>query len=289
MKIVDSHAHLWKCQCGRVEGRDVFPIGGKSCYGGEIRQMLPPYMTDDANTAERLLANMDYAKVSEAVITQEEIDGNQDNYLAAVRQRYPDRFRVCSLYEENKPFRSDSFDGIKLCGGRLPTTDLTCHAEVFREAAEKGKFISIDMADGDAQTGSLTEMIQQYPQLRIAIGHFGMVTRPRWHEQIRLARYKNVYIESGGITWLFNAEFYPYPSAVRAIREAADICGFEKLMWGSDYPRTMVEITYKMSYDFILKSGELTDSEKAAFLGGSAKEFYSFDKLCECADIPNIL
>lgn len=290
MKIVDSHAHLWKCQCGRVEGRDVFPVGGgKSCFGGEIRQMMPPYMTDDANTAERFLANMDYAKVSAAVITQEEIDGNQDNYLATVRQRYPDRFRVCSLYEENKPFRSDSFDGIKLCGGRHPTTDLTCHAEVFREAAEKGKFISIDMADGDAQTGSLEEMIQQYPQLRIAIGHFGMVTRPRWHEQIRLARYKNVYIESGGITWLFNAEFYPYPSAVRAIREAADICGFEKLMWGSDYPRTMVEITYKMSYDFILKSGELTDSEKTAFLGGNAKEFYGFDKLCECADIPNML
>ncbi len=290
MKIVDSHAHLWKCQCGKVEGRDVFPVGGgKSCFGGEIRQMMPPYMTDDANTAERFLANMDYAKVSAAVITQEEIDGNQDNYLATVRQRYPDRFRVCSLYEENKPFRSDSFDGIKLCGSRLPTTDLTCHAEVFREAAEKGKFISIDMADGDAQTGSLEEMIQQYPQLRIAIGHFGMVTRPRWHEQIRLARYKNVYIESGGITWLFNAEFYPYPSAVRAIREAADICGFEKLMWGSDYPRTMVEITYKMSYDFILKSGELTDSEKTAFLGGNAKEFYGFDKLCECADIPNML
>lgn len=98
-----------------------------------------------------------------------------------------------------------------------------------------------------------------------------------------------MYIESGGITWLFNAEFYPYPSAVRAIREAADICGFEKLMWGSDYPRTMVEITYKMSYDFILKSGELTDSEKTAFLGGNAKEFYGFDKLCECADIPNML
>ena len=290
MKIVDSHAHLWKCQCGRVEGRDVFPVGGgKSSFGGEIRQMMPPYMTDDANTAERFLANMDYAKVSAAVITQEEIDGNQDSYLATVRQKYPDRFRVCSLYEESKPFRSDSFDGIKLCGGRLPTTDLTCHAEVFREAAEKGKFISIDMADGDAQTGSLKEMIQQYPQLRIAIGHFGMVTRPRWHEQIRLARYKNVYIESGGITWLFNAEFYPYPSAVRAIREAADICGFEKLMWGSDYPRTMVEITYKMSYDFILKSGEINDSEKTAFLGGNAKEFYGFDKLCECADIPNML
>lgn len=26
---------------------------------------------------------------------------------------------------------------------------------------------------------------------------------------------------------------------------ASEICGFDKLMWGSDYPRTIVEITYK--------------------------------------------
>lgn len=79
------------------------------------------------------------------------------------------------------------------------------------------------MSDGDRQTGSLTELISQYPDLRIAIGYFGMVTRDGWTEQIKLAKNKNVRIESGGITWLFNEEFYPYPSAVRAIKEAADI------------------------------------------------------------------
>lgn len=79
------------------------------------------------------------------------------------------------------------------------------------------------MSDGDRQTGSLTELISQYPDLRIAIGHFGMVTRDGWTEQIKLAKNKNVRIESGGIIWLFNEEFYPYPSAVRAIKEAADI------------------------------------------------------------------
>ena len=55
-----------------------------------------------------------------------------------------------------------------------------------------------------------------------------MVTRDGWTEQIKLAKNKNVRIESGGITWLFNEEFYPYPSAVRAIKEAADMiksCG----------------------------------------------------------------
>ena len=290
MYIIDAHAHLWLRQNGKVDGRDVFPVGnGKSNFGGSVRQMMPPYMTDDANLAERFLANMDYAQVSAAVITQEEIDGNQDDYLLTVRQNWPDRFRICSLYEENKPFCTEGFNGIKICAGRLPTADLTRHADVFERAAKEGKFISIDLADGDLQTGSLEEMIRQYPDLRIAVGHFGMVTRPGWLEQIKLARYPNVFIESGGITWLFNDQFYPYPDAVRAVREAAEICGMDKLMWGSDYPRTMVEITYKMSYDFLLKSKELTESEKEAFLAGNAVKFYGFDSLYTCEAIPNML
>ena len=42
-------------------------------------------------------------------------------------------------------------------------------------------------------------------------------------------------------------------------------------MWGSDYPRTITAITYKMSYDFILKTGELTEREKDLFLGENVR------------------
>lgn len=288
--IVDAHTHLWNIQKGKVDGRDVFPVGnGRSNFGGEIRQMMPPYMTDCNNTAERFIANMDYAGVSGAVITQEEIDGNQDDYLLKVKEKFPDRFKICSLYEENKPFNTDGFDGIKICAGRLKTQDLTKHYNVFKQADEKGKFISIDLADGDLQTSSMLEIIQQFPNLRIAIGHFGMVTTNGWKEQIKLARNKNVMIESGGITWLFNSEFYPYPSAIKAIKEAADICGMEKLMWGSDYPRTMVEITYKMSFDFIIKSKEFTVSQKQDFLYNNADNFYKFKSLKECEIIKHML
>ncbi|MGN0469248.1 MAG: amidohydrolase family protein [Acutalibacteraceae bacterium] len=288
--MIDCHAHLWKKQWGRVDGRSVFALkDGKSNFGGEIRQMMPPYMLNGENMVEMLIANMDYAGVSGAVITQEEIDGNQDKYLLAAKSQFSKRLKICSLYEENEPFTLDGFDGIKICAGRLPTQDLTKHNKVFEQANKEQKFISIDLADGDRQTGSLLEMIKQYPDLRIAIGHFGMVTRDGWHEQIKLARNKNVRIESGGITWLFNSEFYPYPSAVRAIKEAAEICGIEKLMWGSDYPRTMVEITYKMSCDFILKSNELTVDEKSAFLYNNAESFYGFSDLMECEKIKNML
>lgn len=288
--IIDAHAHLWKNQNGKVCGRPVFFVGdGKSDFGGELRQMMPPFMTDGENNAERFISNMNYAGVSAAVITQEEIDGNQDQYLLQCKQKYKERLKICSLYEENAPYTLDGFDGIKICAGRLREQDLTKHFEVFESANNAGKFVSVDMAEGDRQTGSLSELITQYPDLRIAIGHFGMVTRPCWKEQIKLARNKNVMIESGGITWLFNSEFYPFKSAVKAIVEAADICSMDKLMWGSDYPRTMVEITYKMSFDFILRSEVLTDEEKDKFLYQNAKNFYGFGELKEISPVKNML
>ena len=43
--------------------------------------------------------------------------------------------------------------------------------------------------------------------------------------------------------------------------------------------RTITVITYKMSYDFIMKSPELTDDEKILFLGENARKFYGFSNL----------
>ena len=255
--IIDAHAHLWKKQNGLVNGKPVYDIGGgKSDFGGEIKQMIPPYMTDGENTVERFLANMDYAGVSGAVITQEYIDGNQDEYLLTCKS-----------------------DRIKICAGRLADKNLLNHLEPFKLANDNGKFISIDLADGDEQTAMMQKIIDMFPDLKIAIGHFGMVTRDGWLEQIKLAKNKNVFIESGGITWLFNSEFYPYPSAIKAMIESANLVGYDKLMWGSDYPRTMTAITYKMSLDFIEKSTEINPENKKLILGENARNFYGFKDL----------
>lgn len=285
--IIDAHAHLWKKQNGILNGKPVFSVGGgKSNFGGEIRQMMPPYMIDGENTVEKFLANMDYAGVSGAVITQEYIDGNQDEYLLSCKS---DRIKICCLYEEKLLGNIDNFDGIKLCAGRLKDKNLLNHIEPFKLACEKGKFISIDLADGDEQTQMMQKIAEMFPDLKIAIGHFGMVTRDGWLEQIKLAKNKNVFIESGGITWLFNSEFYPYPSAVDAINEAASYVGFEKLMWGSDYPRTMTAITYKMSLDFVEKTTEISEENKKLFLGENAVNFYGFPDLTIPAKIPNMV
>ena len=289
--IIDAHSHLWLKQDAVVEGLPIRTLeNGRSLFMGEVRQMLPPFMTDGVNSAEVFLSNMDYAQVSAAVVTQEFIDGFQNDYLAEVTARYPDRFFVCGMCEFRKPGYLDQarqliaqgFKGIKIPAQRLLLKEgrvrLNCEEmmQMFHLMEQNGVLLSIDMADGDTQVGELEEVIQECPKLKVAIGHFGMVTRPQWKEQIKLACHPHVRIESGGITWLFNDEFYPFKGAVRAIREAAELVGFEKLMWGSDYPRTITAITYRMSYDFVSKSDELTEREKALFLGENARSFYGF-------------
>ena len=297
--IIDTHSHLWLNQDTVVNNQRICqlePNRSRSLFFGEERQMLPPFMTDGQNTAERFLSNMDYAQVAAAVVTQEFIDGIQNSYLTQVENLYPDRFFTFGMLDfrhpdfmETAPAVVDSFRGIKIPAARLPQQFLTdAMLQLLQLMEKQGKILGIELQDGDSQVGQMEEIIQECPNLKIAIGHFGMVTRPGWLSQIRLARHKNVYVESGGITWLFNDEFYPFPSAVRAIKEAADEVGMEKLMWGSDYPRTITAITYKMSYDFIEKSSELTADEKRMFLGENAKQFFGFGELPQLPSIKNM-
>lgn len=301
--IIDAHAHLWLRQDTVVDGLPIRTLeNGRSLFMGEVRQMLPPFMIDGRNSAEVFLSNMDYAQVSAAVITQEFIDGIQNEYLADVAARYPDRFFVCGLcefrkpgfYEQAKQLIEQGFRGIKIPAQRLLLKEgrVWLNSDemmrMFHLMEQKQVLLSIDMADGATQVPELEEVIQECPQLKVAIGHFGMVTTPGWTEQVKLARHPNVRIESGGITWLFNDEFYPFRGAVRAIREAADLVGMDKLMWGSDYPRTITAITYRMSYDFVSKSAELTDDEKRLFLGANARSFYGFGALPELLYIKNM-
>jgi predicted TIM-barrel fold metal-dependent hydrolase len=293
-KIIDAHAHLWLRQDTEVEGKAIRTLSnGKSLFMGEIRQMLPPFMTDGRNTAEIFLSNMDYAQVSAAVITQEYIDGLQNDYLWEVQQKYPDRFFCCGMvdarqpgyFEQGKQLIEQGFRAVKIPAQRLVTVGKKIYLtsdemmRFFQIMEENNILFSVDLAEGEEQMGEMNEIIAEYPKLKIAIGHFGMVTRPGWQEQIKLARHPNVCIESGGITWLFNDEFYPFKGAVQAIQEAAELVGWDKLMWGSDYPRTITAITYRMSYDFVLKSALLSAEEKAQFLGLNAEKFYGFTDL----------
>ena len=301
--IIDAHSHLWLKQDAVWNGMRVKTLeNGRSFFLTEERQMVPPFMIDGKNSAEVFLSNMDYAQVGGAVVVQELIDGLQNDYLETVMRKYPERFFVCGMcdyfaghiLEQANALKDRGFKGIAVPGHRLLTDSrrIALNSDemmaMFHMMEDNGMVLSLCLAEGDTQLGEINEVIAECPDLKIAIGHFGMVTVPGWKEQIMLARHPQVMIESGGITWLFNSEFYPFDGAVKAIREAIDMVGAEKLMWGSDYPRTITAITYRMSYDFVGKSTLLDEEEKRLFLGENAKAFYGFGQLPQLPYIKNM-
>lgn len=294
MKIIDAHSHLWLRQDTVVDGLPIRTTeNGRSIFLGKEVQMLPPFMIDGKNSAEVFLSNMNYAQVSVAVVVQEIIDGCQDEYLQSVQQKYPNRFFCCGLATDADSIVNQvnncTFKAVAVPGHRL-TVPLNSEEmmNAFKAMERNGMILSMCLADDLSQISQMNEVVEECPDLKVAIGHFGMVTTPSWKQQILLARHKNVMVESGGITWLYNSEYYPYPSAIRSIKEAADMVGMDKLMWGSDYPRTITAITYKMSYDFITKSKELTEQERILFLGENAISFYDLTDLVELPYISNM-
>ncbi len=309
MKIIDAHSHLWYTQDTEWNGKRISPLpNGRAMFLGEERQMLPPFMTDGHNTAEVFLSNMDYAQVSAAVVVQEFIDGLQNDYLHEVSRRWPDRFKCFAMVDYlNDGFLAeasrlllddDAFIGMAIPGHRLLGRSLLSDEmmQLFHLMEDNGKLLSITLKDGDEQAAELSEVIEECPRLKIAIGHLCMADQPTtppwdnpsWLMQVCLAMNEGVYLECGGITWLYNQEFYPYPSAIRALREAADMVGWEKLMWGSDYPRTVTAVTYRMTYDFITKSKEIAEQDKQLLLAENARRLYGFDRLVELPYVKNM-
>jgi hypothetical protein len=221
------------------------------------------------------------------VVVQEYLDGAQNAYLLEVATRHPGRFFLHGLPDFFRPARAArecaelldaGFRGLKWSGahllGRARLDDPRLDPVWERMEAEE-LVLAADLAPGAAQAAELEAVLARFPRLRVAVGHLGMVTRGDWLAQIRLARHEQVCVECGGVVWLFRHEGWPFPGARAAIREAADLVGIEKLMWGSDWPRAMVDFTYRQALGFAAaEEGFLPAPQRRLFLGGNAARLY---------------
>ena len=211
MTIIDAHSHLWLRQDTWVEGKRILTLkNGRSIFMDEEVQMLPPFMVDGVNSAEVFLSNMNYAQVGGAVVVQEIIDGNQNEYLTEVQRKHPERFFCMGMawnLEEAKAVHAAGLKGIAYPGHRMKESLLGL-IHIFKYMEEQGMVLSMCLGEDEHQIGEMKEVIQECPRLKVAIGHLGMVTTDAFESQVKLAlQGENVMVESGGITWLFHKEF----------------------------------------------------------------------------------
>ncbi|MCE9589228.1 MAG: amidohydrolase [Planctomycetes bacterium] len=291
--IIDAHMHIWNRLHGAIRGKTplravkngVIKIGKQAMLG------MPASLLDCNARAEFVLAEFDAAGVETGVVVQENMDGEQNDYCLAIAKKYKGRFFMHGLPDYFKPARvakeaaglfKRGFRGLKLPAGHLLgklALDDDRFMPIWAQMEAEGHVLAVDLSEGEDQVGMMENILARHPNLKVAVGHFGMVNRRGWPGQLMLCRHRNVYMETGGIIWLYRHEGYPFPDAVDAILRARDEVGIEKLMWGSDWPRTMVDFTYRQSLDFIRSRDiGLKESEKAMLLGENAARLYGLAK-----------
>ena len=175
--IIDAHSHLWLKQDTTWNDLKIKTSEGnrsRSFFLDQEVQMLPPFMIDGRNSAEVFLSNMDYAQVSAAVVTQEFIDGIQNDYLMEVQRRWPDRFLVCGMCDYFRPgfirqaesLIRNGFRAIKIPAHRLQLSDKRIMMtspemmQMFHLMEDCGIIFSVDLADGDTNVAEMKEIIQ---------------------------------------------------------------------------------------------------------------------------------
>ena len=289
--IVDAHIHLWN----RLHGSMRNEVAVEALRDGRVRigadEMLgmPAYMADCNARAEYVVAEFDAAGVDVGVVVQEYMDGEQNDYLIDVLERFPGRFIAHGLpnfFDEDHAASEAfalfdrGFRCLKLSAGHMlgkVRIDDRRFLPIFERMEHEGLVLAADLSEGEDQVPELESVLERHPALRVAVGHFGLPTRRGWPGQLRLARHENVFIEGGGLVWLYRAEQFPFPGALDAIRRAIEEVGAHKLMWGSDWPRTMTDFTYRQSLDFARCAQALSAEERAAFLGENAARLYDID------------
>lgn len=235
--MIDSHVHVWK--------RDpAFPFS-------PLRK--PP--TEDA-TAEMVLDLMAANGVARTVLIQMIHYMWDNSYLADVLKRYPTKFLgVCRVNPEDpaapdtlaKLVTEQGFRGVRIspytaaeydwiAGPLMPPlwrrcNDLKVPMTVLTEAP---------------RLPQLSPLIEANPDLTVVIDHMADVV-PSDEKGVRdllaLARFPKVFVKISHM-WKISSQPYPYADAMDQVKKLYDAFGPKRLMWGTDWPVSLPQISY---------------------------------------------
>ncbi|WP_375504128.1 amidohydrolase family protein [uncultured Jatrophihabitans sp.] len=142
------------------------------------------------------------------------------------------------------------------------------------------------------QPGAVARIANAYPQLQIIVDHLGLPQTPMpvaddpWSllpTTNSLARFDNVAIKFCGAPTLSRAP-YPHADIWPQLATVLEAFGPERIMWGSDMTRLRMKpgtneigdrrtwsSTYAEALGYVRDTDRLSNSEKQAILGGTAR------------------
>lgn len=260
----------------------------------------PPEMTGD-----QMIAAMDEAGVDAAVLVSAWTMYRDDaSYAVEVRNAHPDRFALVKPLDPADPAVEETIaDWARTPGAvavrviSIPAGAIPTMASIFPETPDDPEK-AVGRIFAAATRHSLpvnytcigcldhaATMAKAYPDCRIVIDHMGLkqpyeppVPADAFDDLpkvLDLAKFDNVALKISGLCTL-SRQGYPCDDIWDPLARSIDAFGIGRCLWGTDWTRALSMIGYEESVDIFRHSDRLSDSDRAAFLGGTLQKIYGW-------------
>ena len=277
LRIIDTHQHLWDTSNLEYPWLEGFDLLGKRYTAEDYREATGDLNVVRSVHVEGDPAEADVVKEVEWLTQISETDGMIGAIAAAAPLEKPN---AEAILEQFTGF--GLVVGVRRMAWHHPDPQFYATPELINGVKLLTKFdLSFELCASYAQLPAAIELVKATPDVRHALNHCGGPDikggqfEP-WATSINeLASFENVHCKVSGIVttasenWT-REELKPY------IRHLVEAFGYERLMFGSDWPVCTLAATYQEWVAALLGTVEdASDAEKNRLFYENASEFYS--------------
>ena len=275
MQVVDAHQHFWNLQR--------FPYDWLS---PELQVLYRNYEPDD------LKPLMDAASVDQCVFIQATQVVDEAHWVLELSERYPFIAGVVGWVDLTDPQVGSVLDDLRrhprFQGVRHLVQDEQDDRWLLRDDVNRGldelaaRDLTYDILVFPRHLPYVPEVVARHSNLRFVVDHLAKPSIKTgeidtWARDLaRVAEYPNVWCKlSGMVTEADHANWTPddlRPYVETTVR----LFGYDRLMWGSDWPVCLLAAGYVEVKDALLTAlNPITQNDLARVMGGTATHFYS--------------
>ena len=275
-KIIDTHHHLWDTDQLPYPWLDGFELLQQKYTLQDYRDAIGELNVVKSVHVEGDPAETHAVQEAEWLTDIAETDGMIGAIVAAAPLEKQD---VESILEQLVEF--DLVVGIRRMAWHNPDNQFYASPELIAGVRSLAKYdLSFDLCAKHDQLHAAIELVKSTPNVRHAVNHCGGPNikdgefEPWATHMSELAAFENVYCKVSGIVttasenWT-TEELKPY------IRHLVDVYGFDRLMFGSDWPVCTLAAEYHAWFEALMACiGDASDSENNRFFYENALAFY---------------
>jgi predicted TIM-barrel fold metal-dependent hydrolase len=245
-------------------------------------------------TGDDMVAAMDAVGVDGALLVSPyAMYGFDGSYAVEVHAAHPGRFGLIKPVDPGDPGVADVIAAWKVNKGTVGIRIMLIRGasedpadpginRILAAAARHGFPVNLLCWGRLEQVGALAA---RHPDTRLVIDHLGLqqpFEPPPPQEPfaelpkvLAIAAHKNVAIKISGACTLSHKPF-PYKDIWDPLARIFDAYGVERCMWGTDWTRAVALLTYEQGVAAFRVTDRLSESERAALMGGTLARIYNW-------------